>query len=430
MTKYLREISQRNRNGEQIGITSVCSANKFVVKATLKFAHERNNYVLIEATSNQVDQYGGYTGMTPKDFAEYVYSLANEVGMPREKIILGGDHLGPNVWQKESAESSMEKAKVQIAEYVKAGFTKIHLDTSMSLGGEKTKPSGLLSAEIVAERAAELCRVAEKTSASNDVKPVYVIGTDVPIPGGALENEDDIRITPPEELKETIEVTKKTFFEHGLEDAWERVIAVVVQPGVEFSDSKVFEYNKIKASALVDELKNYESLVFEAHSTDYQTAEKLSEMVSDNFAILKVGPWLTFALREALFALELIEKEIFSDEQRSDLRNVLEKTMIENPKYWEKHYKGSEKSIKLARAFSYSDRIRYYWNNKEVTATVNRLIDNLNSTEIPLTLVSQYLPNQYRAIREGSIDFSAENIISNKIEEVLKIYGYATGEEH
>lgn len=44
-------------------------------------------------------------------------------------------------------------------------------------------------------------------------------------------------------------------------------------------------------------VNDYSHLVFEAHSTDYQTKEAYKQLVHDHFAILKVGPALTFAMR-------------------------------------------------------------------------------------------------------------------------------------
>jgi D-tagatose-1,6-bisphosphate aldolase subunit GatZ/KbaZ len=428
MSDRILKIVNKNRDGELSGIYSVCSANPFVLRASIKFAKRNNTDLLIEATSNQVDQYGGYTGMKPIDFRNYVKKLSDEINFPFNKIILGGDHLGPNVWQNEPQDSAMIQAREQIKKYVEAGFTKIHLDASMRLGGESVKENGLLDAEIVAERSAILCQTAEETANSVGTKPVYVIGTDVPVPGGAKETEADIRITKPEELSETIEVTKKAFYSAGLHEAWDRVAAVVVQPGVEFSDSQVFDYNRMKSEALIKRLSNYDSIAFEAHSTDYQTAEKLREMSEDNFAILKVGPWLTFAMREALFALSFIEDELLTSENKSNVREVIETEMRSNPKYWEKHYHGDSSYLKIARSFSYSDRIRYYWINKNIEIAMQKLFDNLQKVEIPVTLISQFLPKQYDLHRKGKLEINPVTLIENKIEEVLRIYSYAVGD--
>jgi len=110
-------------------------------------------------------------------------------------------------------------------------------------------------------------------------------------------------------LARTIAITKEAFAARGLHQAWERVIAVVVQPGVEFGNATVIPYDASRTKKLAAFAAAQGGRVYEAHSTDYQTPGALKEMVRDHFAILKVGPWMTFAYREAVFALEAVEKE-------------------------------------------------------------------------------------------------------------------------
>jgi len=306
MTKVFSDIIKEQKQNNPLGIYSVCSSHPFVIEAAIKQAMEDKSEILIEATSNQVDQFGGYTGMTPDNFAMYVYSVAAKLNFPKEKIILGGDHLGPNVWQSESAESAMQKAKEQIAAYVSAGFKKIHLDASMRCADDTEN----LTDEIIANRTAELCRVAVETATKNnfDCLPYYVIGTEVPVPGGSQIKEETLHITKPGDVNRFISVTKSIFRKNNLENAWQRVIAVVVQPGVEFGNAEIHDYDRKKAAVLSAFIKS-QDMVYEAHSTDYQTGSSLKEMVEDHFAILKVGPWLTYSFREAVFALEAIQNE-------------------------------------------------------------------------------------------------------------------------
>jgi len=421
MLKYLRE--------ENKSICSICSANEYVLRAAFKKAIKDETVILIESTSNQVDQFGGYTGMKPVDFVTYVRRLADSAGFPLDRLILGGDHLGPNAWQKEPAESAMEKAGELINQYVRAGYTKIHLDTSMRCEGDPGNPEEPLEIAVIAERAAQLCKISENAG-SESQRPNYVIGTDVPIPGGAQEHLSEIRITPIVEVEETIKVTQKAFYKLGLNDAWERVLAVVVQPGVEYGDNSVIGYDRHKAAPLSKFIEKFDNLTYEAHSTDYQTKYALRQMVEDHFRILKVGPWLTFAMRETIFALFMIEKELFPEDmnvQLSKLVETIEKQMFRNPKYWSAHYQGDEQQLKLARKFSYSDRIRYYWPNTAIQRSLARLIENLSKQEIPLNVLSQYLPLQYEAIREGRLQNTAPELIEYGIKRVLDLYSYATG---
>jgi D-tagatose-1,6-bisphosphate aldolase subunit GatZ/KbaZ len=429
----LKNIIKSQKKGIPTGIYSVCSANEIVIQVAMEKALNVDSYVLIEATANQVNQYGGYTNMRPIDFRDFVYTIAEKVNFPKDRIILGGDHLGPLPWKSQQTEKAMKEAKELIKQFVMSGFTKIHIDTSMLLGddGINTK----LDIKTIAERGAILVSVAER--AFEEFKkfnpytfhPVYVIGSEVPIPGGSQEENCKIQITKPADFEETVEVYRNIFNEYGLQDAWENVIAVVVQPGVEFGIESINEYNHLKAKDLVSALKKYSNLVYEAHSTDYQSAKKLKEMVKDGFAILKVGPALTFALREGLFALNMIEKELFKGNRGVEMSNfidVLDTAMINNSKYWEQHYHGENDKIRIARKYSYSDRCRYYLNENEVRTSISVLFKNLKNINIPLTLISQYMPIQYEKIRMGLLKNDPETLVKDRIGNCIDRYLYAT----
>lgn len=426
----LINLVKEQKIGNKIGITSICSANEFVINAAVKRAIENDEYLLIESTANQVNQYGGYTRMRPKDFALFVEDIAARRQMDLDKLILGGDHLGPLVWASEDEDEAMSKAKELIKEYVLAGYTKIHIDTSMSLASDNRDER--LCDRVIARRAAELCHEAEevysilKISNKEAIAPVYIIGSEVPIPGGAQE-EDEFCVTKPEDLLSTIKVFEDEFFSNDLISAWERVIGVVVQPGVEFGDSEIHEYERDEAEDLVKVLNNYPSLVFEGHSTDYQTPQKLRELVEDGVAILKVGPAVTFALREALFALSAIEEEIYigSINSVSRFKSVLENEMLNNNIYWKKHYNGSSDEMLLKRKYSYSDRCRYYLSTKSVTDSIKMMIKNLEVVDIPLSMLSQYMPVQYSKVRAGFIENNPLSLIYDRINNCLDEYGSA-----
>lgn len=422
------KILKENRCGKAVGIYSICSAHSVVLEAGMAQAIEDNSMVLIESTSNQVNQFGGYTGMKPKDFVIYVKSIAKSIDFPEDRILFGGDHLGPNSWQDLSSSEAMKHSRELIKSYVEAGYIKIHLDTSMFCADDKGDRHAPLDDKIVAARASELCLVAEETWKANFKTPsklLYVIGTEVPIPGGSQEKEETIKPTQPNDVKQTIDITHSAFIEKGLVDAWKRVVGVVVQPGVEFGDDQVFDYNHDAAKELSQAIKGYDGLLYEAHSTDYQLESSLTALVEDSFAILKVGPWLTFAYREALFGLELIEKEMIGSNPEltlSELSKTLEDVMMMNPKNWAKYYPGNPEEQRLKRKFSFSDRSRYYWPDPKLTIAVDKLISNLETTGIPISLLSQFMPEQYKNVCSGSINNSPNNIIRNRVQEVMAIY--------
>jgi D-tagatose-1,6-bisphosphate aldolase subunit GatZ/KbaZ len=378
--------------------------------------------VLIEATCNQVNQDGGYTGMRPANFRSFVLAIVFQEGFDPGRLILGGDHLGPNPWRNLEPEVAMAKAEALVASYVAAGFSKIHLDTSMGCRGEPEA----LGDEATAQRAARLARIAENTARENRLDPpVYIIGTEVPTPGGALHDLDSLTPTSAAAALQTIATHRAVFDALGLGEAFERVVGLVVQPGVDFGNADVVVYQPAKAQALRAVLAEAPQFVFEAHSTDYQPADALSALVRDGFAILKVGPWLTFALREALYGLDRIAQVLAPDDSAETLPGVMERLMLREPANWQNHYAGAHEEQRIQRHFSYSDRIRYYWPSAEAQAAVHRLMGRLNGHVIPAPLVSQYLAALYPGVVDGAIRPTAKELELAAVRRVLRIYAEA-----
>jgi D-tagatose-1,6-bisphosphate aldolase subunit GatZ/KbaZ len=421
--KSILELVRRHKAGQAIGIWAICSAHPIVLRAALCEGVQSEFPVLIEATSNQVNQFGGYTGMTPQDFREFVFAIADDVGFPRERLLLGGDHLGPNCWQDEPSEVALAKSETMVAQYVAAGFRKIHLDCSMTCADDPA----VLPERLVAARAARLCEAAEAAFAAlpefeRGDPPVYVIGTEVPVPGGAREDLQELAVTRFDAAAGTIACHREAFARSGLAaDAWPRVVGLVVQPGVEFDHHKVIDYVAHKARSLSSFIEREPGLVYEAHSTDYQTAFALKSLVRDHFAILKIGPGATFALREALWALADIEEEWRGAAASSRLKETVIEAMCDRPVHWEKYYADSERRH-LDLQYSLSDRIRYYWTQPAVQQACAAMLANLGDGPLPLTLLSQFMPVQYAAIRDGQLANSASAVLQEAVALVLRPY--------
>ncbi|ODT58744.1 MULTISPECIES: D-tagatose-bisphosphate aldolase, class II, non-catalytic subunit [Paracoccus] len=419
MTNPLLDIATWRRKPGPSGIPSVCSANTFVIEAAMQAVGPTELPLLIEATCNQVNQEGGYTGMTPADFRKFVEAIAAAQDFPMGRLILGGDHLGPNPWKELAAAEAMDRAEAMIRAYAAAGFTKLHLDCSMGCKGEPVA----LDDAVIAERAARLAAAAEAARPGGAIPdPVYIIGTEVPIPGGAMEELDELEVTDSEAARRTIAIHQAAFDAAGQSAAFARVIATVVQPGVEFGNHNVIEYDSAKAQALSAVLKDAPSLVFEAHSTDYQRPRNLASLVEDGFAILKVGPGLTFALREALYGLDAIADELYPDARSRSLRETMEAVMLANPGNWDRYYEGTEAERALQRHFSYSDRIRYYWPQPEARAALGELMDLLGDTPIPETLVGQHLGARYSEVRAGRLAPRARPLLLASVKAVMQDY--------
>ena len=428
MKHPMQEMMEKRRQGIKCGIPSYCTANELALEIAIRRAKMLNMPVLIEATANQVNQYGGYTGMLPKDFYKLVLDMAAKFELPEQMVILAGDHLGPLTWQNLPEAEAMEKSIELVYQYTRAGFTKIHLDTSMKVADDA---EGLLSTEVIARRGATLYKAAIKgyeelkAEKPDAIRPVFVVGSEVPIPGGAQEAEDSLAVTSVAAFKDTVATYKRVWEEEGVGEGMNDVIAVVVQPGVEFGDDQVFLYDSAAAADLCAALKEYPNVCFEGHSTDYQSPACLKAMVEDGIAILKVGPALTYGLREALFSMSLMENELVPAEERSNFIDVLEKVMLENPGNWQKHYHGDEKQLHLARKYSFSDRARYYIGQPEVLAAMEKLFNNLNTYKIPLNMLHQYMPLTYAKVRDGELPLDAKELAMDGVTNFMLDYEYA-----
>lgn len=339
MSDMLRDIIARNKAGECIAIPSVCSAHPEVLSASLQLAASLNRPLVVEATSNQVNQFGGYTGMDARAFVAFIDDLKSKYGIAPNMVELGGDHLGPQVWKSETADRAMAKAHDLVSDYVRAGIKKIHLDCSEGCAGEPP----MLDDVTAAERAARLA-VSCLNAAPVPKDLIFVIGTEVPAPGGARLGEDGHIIpTSPEAAVKTLMAHRAAFAEKGIADSWPQVSALVVQPGVEFGPDHVFTMANATDPGLREAISEYTDICLEAHSTDYQPPETFAKLADMGFAFQKVGPALTFALRRALYALDHIVQKLTPSEVA--LPQVMEAAMRNNPEHWRSHYSEDDLSL-------------------------------------------------------------------------------------
>lgn len=411
---FWRTLIADNRAGKPRGIASWCTAHPLTLSATLAAHRGSDEPILIEATCNQVNHLGGYTGMTPAAFRTFIEGLARSEAIDPARIILGGDHLGPNPWKTRPASEAMREARDMVRAFVEAGFSKIHLDASMRCADDRE-----LTETTIAERGAALCAVAESARAGRDI--VYIIGTEVPIPGGETEALDALAVTKPAAAHRTFELHRTAFAKAGIGEAIGRVIALVVQPGVDMGNTQVFGYDKAKAAALSAAVLDIPGVVFEAHSTDFQTETALADLVAMHFPILKVGPSLTFAFREAIGAMAAIEERLIAS-GRSDVLAVLERAMDDNPIHW-RGYVARDENERLIKIFGLSDRARYYWPDPRVEAAVKTLTRNIDAASVPPGLTSQFVGDM---LLDGEGPLS-RRIIQSKVGAVVAKYRRASG---
>lgn len=403
MSEVLRDIIRRNRAGERVAIPSVCSAQPDVLETSLVMAARLDRHIVIEATSNQVNQDGGYTGMTPVDFIGFVNGLADKSGVARERIIFGGDHLGPQAWRALDADAAMAKADTMVRDYVAAGFGKIHLDCSEGCAGDPPQ----MDDDVTAVRSARLAQIC------HDVRDdlLFVVGTEVPPPGGArVDEHGEIPPTSPTAARNTLAAHDAAF-----DDMADLIGGLVVQPGVEFSPTTVHALPMDRDPHLRDALSGHPRVCLEAHSTDYQDPAVYPRLAELGFAFQKVGPALTFAYREALYALDQLRPS------KGALQATMEAVMLADPTQWQGHYSGDEDALLAQRHFGLADRIRYYWPRSKAQAAVQGLLAELDQL-IPdaplLTVFDQSVLDRAEGLRGAQ----AQRLIHAQIECALAPY--------
>jgi len=415
MIDVFSDIVARNRRGEAVAIPSVCSAHEGVLEASLRLAERLDRRLVVEATSNQVNQFGGYTGLRPRDFVELVRRAARKTGTDFDRVALGGDHLGTQVWREERADVALAFAADMVADYVGAGFHKIHLDCSEGCKGE---PAQLPDA-TTADRSAALAR--RCMEAGEESSLIFVVGTEVPPPGGARADEsEDIPATTPQRALATLEAHREAFHQHGIEDEVARIAGLVVQPGVEFSPTQVHHLPLERDPGIIDVLDRWPGVCLEAHSTDYQHNEAFPRLAEIGFAFQKVGPALTFAWREAIYRLDLLR--VVAGWGEPVVVPAMEALMLEDPRYWQAHYHGCDEDLRVQRHFGLADRIRYYWPNARAAAAVDAVLEDMRARRLPDMLVRQVFP---QAIIEASEQIPLpvpDALVAASVEVALKPY--------
>lgn len=99
--------------------------------------------------------------------------------------------------------------------------------------------------------------------------------------------------------------------------------------------------------------------------------------------------------------------------------------MLDEPHWWQGYYEGDARAQRLARRYSYSDRVRYYWPDPQVHAAQSALLANLGAVDIPLPLLSQYLPDQYTRVRHGELSAEPTALAIDRVRDVLRTYARA-----
>jgi len=342
-------------------LPSFCTSNIDVLYSILLFCRVKKLPCLIECTSNQVNQYGGYTKKTPKMFIRDINSLRKKIKFNKDKLYLGGDHLGPLPWKNKLKKVALKNSRKLIEEFLKQKFCKIHIDTSI-----KCKDDKYIDSKVIFNRTE---KILSDLNIQKKIKDKFIIiGTEVPLSGSG--DTKKMSITSKSQIKDESEKFKQILKNISLDN---KSFGLVIEPGMKYMHSNVVKPNFINFLEKKD-ISKKNNFVFEAHSTDYQSKKVLSLLVKNNFKFLKVGPELTYNYSKAIFYMQKIE-EIFFRKKKSNFKEVILTTMLKNKKYWKEYY--SKDNFKLL-VRSKLDRMRYYLNEKKVKNSINILKENIN----------------------------------------------------
>ena len=392
-------------------IPSFCTANEDVIKIILLYCKINNVPCLIECTSNQVNQFGGYTKKSPKEFRDYVFEIAQKINFNKKNIFLGGDHLGPLPWKNLNSNLAIKNSIKMINNYLDSKFCKIHIDTSI-----KCKNDKIFNSQTKFERARKILK---KLKFKNKSDIFYVVGSEVPTSGSDIKKL--LKPTSFDTIKKDSIRYSQILFEKTHRY---KTYGLVIEVGMKYKDKSIQKPNfrnflKKKKFSLEN------NFVYEAHSTDFQSIYTLKKLVNNNFKFLKVGPELTFLYLRSLFFMQKIEN-FFKDKNNSNFKKSLIKEMLKNRKYWINFYK--KNSLKQFLNSQY-DRSRYYLDLENVKKSIFKLKSNINKISKKIIIKKFMSAKETRILKLKKYKLSNFEIlnffsISRSLNKYYKACGY------
>ncbi len=416
----IQSLIEQNRGGANIGLPCFCSANEMVLRTLFECCAAHDVPIVVEASATQVNQDGGYTGISAADFSRWVSSLSAEFGVADERLVLAGAHLGPMPWSHLSPKDALDNTKNLVKDYAAAGFRKIHLDAPVA-SNEEQHPD----VQILATRTARLCEIAEMHAPCPD-QLIYVLSSLPSLPAPSIGSSFDVGSAPPatsaEQLNATIAAYQEAFVRQGLRHAWDKVVSIDALPSIGFDHFSVQPLQARSAELLSAEILKHNGLSLSVSSADYQSSSDLSTLVENQFFFLKAGPELTFKMREAIFALATIAQQI-SGTGTPDIIAALDTAISKYPNDWAPYFTGDIATRKQLHHYSFSDRLRYYWNFPDVRSQLLKFMMNLDTIKLPDSLVSQH----FQTREFGTLDMPASRLIHDSVRQSIYRFYKASG---
>jgi len=394
VTKLLQRIRDlRESTGISRTLFAACPNSLAVIRAAIRAARRNNAPIMFAATLNQVDQDGGYTGMTPRQFVETI-RMETEAIHFTGPVVIAVDHGGP--WLQDNhrterwtLEETMQWVKRSFAGAIDAGYDMIHVDPTVDI---ELPPGKIIPVEVVVERTVELIAFCEDHRRKKGLPPLaYEVGTEE-VHGGLADLDVFVRF---------FELLREGLTAAGLPEVWPAFVV-----GKVGTDLHTTLFDPETARTLVAIAGKYGSVI-KGHYTDNvenPEAYPLSGMGGAN-----VGPEFTEREYEALEELDTLEKDLVQKGRiikPSEIRDTLWQAVIRSGR-WKKWLLPGEEPGDFSSLPQERQRwliktgCRYIWEQPEVVAARARLYENMqragvDAEEIVLSRIEKAMDKYFR----------------------------------
>lgn len=363
----LRELS--DAGGPPRTLLVVCPNSRSVIEAAVHAAARHQAPLAFTATLNQVDEDGGYTGMTHYDLAQTVRETVRKTCFDGP-VSLAVDHGGPFLkdrhrmegWSPAAARAGVRDS---FAAAIRAGFDLIHVDCTVD--PELSEGEGVPVPDM-AERTVALIADAEQVRREGAFSPVaYEVGTDEA--GGAL--------TDPLEWRDFLGRVRAGLVARGLGD-----VSLAFAVGNVGTDLHTHHFDAEVAKRLARVAAPF-GCALKGHYTD--DVDHPRAYPAAGVGAANVGPEFSEREYEGLMTLESMEAAMIADGRigwKGGLEAALRQAVVDSGR-WQKWLLPPEKGREFdelsseRRAWLVRTGARYVWTRPSVVAARKRLYQNM-----------------------------------------------------
>jgi tagatose-1,6-bisphosphate aldolase non-catalytic subunit AgaZ/GatZ len=371
MDYILRRISDlESLTGVKRTIFAACPNSLSVIRAALKSSKRCNAPIKFATTLNQVDLDGGYTGLTPSEFADTIHNHARNLNVT-SPIIIAIDHGGP--WLKDvhktekwSYFKTMSAVKESLEAAIKAGYDLLHIDATVDI---TLTAETNINIEVVAERTLELLEHAENFRLKNNYPRIsYEVGTEE-VHGGLA----DLNV-----FSRFLKLLKQGLKQKGFTDIWPCFVV-----GKVGTDLHTTTFDPLIARQLTEIAKSYGSLIKGHYSDNVDNPEAYPE---SGMGAANIGPEFTEVEYDALIGLEQMQQTLLADGKISKpvaMKKKLWESVIKSGR-WRKWLLPDENSSDFyantleRQQWLIKTGCRYIWEDPEVVSARTGLYKNIS----------------------------------------------------